>query len=203
MSVSRREFVLASGAVLLAPGVLGSAQESVQPIVETIRNASTEGQAAVVEALRSLTTNPGALLRNLGEPSRGGIQVLYNDAQLTILNIVWAPLMVLRPHDHNMWASIGVYTGREDNIYWERTTDGIKAKRAGSFGVGEVGSMGPDGVHSVVNPIDKLTAAIHVYGGDFFAPGRTSWAGENHEPQPFNQEGLKKHFEASNARFGL
>ena len=63
--------------------------------------------------------------------------------------------------------------------------------------------MGSEGVHSVVNPIPKLTAAIHVYGGDFFAPGRTSWAGEDHEPLEFDQAGLLEHFERSNARFDL
>jgi predicted metal-dependent enzyme (double-stranded beta helix superfamily) len=28
--------------------------------------------------------------------------------------------MTIMPHDHRMWAVIGVYTGREDNIFWRR-----------------------------------------------------------------------------------
>ena len=27
------------------------------------------------------------------------------------------------PHDHRMWAVIGVYTGREDNIFWRHVPD--------------------------------------------------------------------------------
>jgi predicted metal-dependent enzyme (double-stranded beta helix superfamily) len=32
-------------------------------------------------------------------------------------NVVWAPKMTIMPHNHCMWAVIGVYTGREDNIF--------------------------------------------------------------------------------------
>jgi predicted metal-dependent enzyme (double-stranded beta helix superfamily) len=28
------------------------------------------------------------------------------------------------PHNHQMWAVIGVYTGREDNIFWRRIPGG-------------------------------------------------------------------------------
>ena len=35
--------------------------------------------------------------------------------------------------------------------------------------------LGSDIIHSVINPIDKLTGAIHIYGGDFFAAERSEW----------------------------
>jgi predicted metal-dependent enzyme (double-stranded beta helix superfamily) len=28
--------------------------------------------------------------------------------------------MSVMPHNHEMWAVIGIYTGREDNILWRR-----------------------------------------------------------------------------------
>ncbi len=203
MTISRREFLALTGAVALGGGAFGSSEEKVFPIVDFLKSASADGQPGIEDALKSLTSSPKDLLVRLGEPSRGGLNVLYTDSQITILNIVWAPLMVLRPHDHNMWATIGVYEGREDNIFWKREGDLIIPTGAGSYGVGDVTSLAGDAVHSVVNPIPKLTAALHVYGGDFFAPGRTSWAGENHEPEKFNQKGLKNHFENSNRRFNL
>ena len=203
MPLSRRDFLAVTGAITLGPGVFGSSDEKIMPIVETLRRASNDGQAGIAEELKRLTSTPKRLLSILGEPTRGGLNVLYTDSQITILNIVWAPLMVLRPHDHNMWATIGVYGGREDNIFWKREGNLIKPTGAGSFGVGDVTSLASDAVHSVVNPIPKLTAALHVYGGDFFAPGRTSWAGENQAAEPFSQKGLKNHFEKSNKRFDL
>ena len=71
--------------------------------------------------------SPPASLAGLGEPRVAGLNVLYRADDLTILNVVWAPLMLLLPHNHNMWASIGIYTGREDNIIWEQHRSAVKA----------------------------------------------------------------------------
>jgi predicted metal-dependent enzyme (double-stranded beta helix superfamily) len=60
---------------------------------------------------------PDAVLKGLGEPQSGGISKLYHGDDLTIINVVWSPFMTVLPHNHEMWAVIGVYTGREDNIF--------------------------------------------------------------------------------------
>ena len=39
--------------------------------------------------------------------------------------------------------------------------------------------LGRDAIHSVTNPIRRLTGAIHIYGGDFFKPGRSEWDAES------------------------
>jgi predicted metal-dependent enzyme (double-stranded beta helix superfamily) len=204
MNLSRRKVLAATAAAAVAgPTAFGSTDDEVEKLVSRIRDAYADGQPGVEEMLRELASQPARIVDALGEPAKGGIRSLYNDPDITILNIVWAPLMVLRPHDHNMWASIGVYGGREDNVYWQRTGNTVEAIGAKSLGRGDVGSLGEDGVHSVINPIQKLTAAIHVYGGDFFAPGRSQWMGEELEKAPFSQTGLVKHFMESNERFQL
>ena len=56
-----------------------------------------------------------------GTPARAGrarAAAVSND--LTVLKVVWAPGMVLGPHDHRMWAAIGVYSGGEDNRFFRR-----------------------------------------------------------------------------------
>ncbi len=35
--------------------------------------------------------------------------------------------------------------------------------------------LGSDFIHSLVNPIDRLSAAIHVYGDDYFNTNRKEW----------------------------
>jgi len=35
--------------------------------------------------------------------------------------------------------------------------------------------LGRDIIHTVTNPLPRLTGAIHVYGGDFFAVSRSEW----------------------------
>lgn len=32
------------------------------------------------------------------------------------------------PHNHRMWAVIGIYTGREDNIFWRRVTGNVDGR---------------------------------------------------------------------------
>src|SRR5690242_7153480 len=75
----------------------------------------------VRDAVRRAVTAPDTLMRAIGEPRRAGIQTLHRSGELTILNVVWGPSMTIRPHNHRIWAVIGVYTGAEDNIFWRRT----------------------------------------------------------------------------------
>jgi len=93
--------------------------------------------------------------------------------------VVWAPMMTIMPHNHSMWAVIGIYTGREDNIFWRRLLGSprrVEAAGAKALCERDAAPLGRDIIHSVTNPILRLTGAIHVYGGDFFDPThRNEW----------------------------
>ncbi len=106
------------------------------------------------------------------------------------------------PHNHKMWAVIGIYTGREDNIFWRRlpdATDGrIEAAGAKALSERDAVPLGHDIIHSVLNPINRLTGAIHVYGGDFFAIPRSEWEPERLVEQPFDIDRTRALFEESN-----
>src|SRR5215831_11552338 len=52
-------------------------------------------QPAVREVVARAVSEPSSVIRALGEPTRGGIYVLYQSTELTVLNLVWAPLMTL------------------------------------------------------------------------------------------------------------
>jgi hypothetical protein len=54
----------------------------------------------------------------------------------------------------------------------------IEAVSARSLVTGDVCELPVDIIHSVTNPLGKLTAGIHIYGGDFFASGMSHWNGE-------------------------
>ena len=81
-------------------------------------------------------------MAELGEPEHAGITPLYRSDELTILNFAWAPCMSLMPHNHQMYAVIGIYSGREDNVFWRRTDVGIEAAGAKSLGCGDVATLG-------------------------------------------------------------
>jgi predicted metal-dependent enzyme (double-stranded beta helix superfamily) len=211
--ITRRKVLLGAGSLAVAAHAFGSESPAAAPqsgkfdvpaFVDGCRrtNDGTPGaQAAVREVLARALADPAAVLAGVGEPQKGGLQALHRSADLTILNIVWAPWMQLLPHDHNMWALIGIYTGREDNIFWERRESRVAATHAAALGRGEVIALPSDVIHSVANPIGKLTGAIHIYGGDFFAPGRTEWEPESLAPRPWSIQGAVRRFEESNERF--
>ena len=76
-----------------------------------------------------------------------------------------------------------VYTGREDNIFWRRLPDGkVEAAGARALCERDAEPLGHNIIHSVTNPISRLTGAIHVYGGDFFAAERSEWDPETLSP---------------------
>jgi len=164
-------------------------------------NDSAPGKA-VREIVARAVADPAALLNVLGVPERGGINRIHVSDELTILNVIWAPRMTLKPHNHNMWAVIGVYGGREDNIFWRRVEDDpagrIEAAGAKSIGRCDVRPLGEDIIHSVTNPTSKLTGAIHVYGGDFFAVHRSEWEPESLAERPYDLEGNMQLFEDAN-----
>ena len=170
-------------------------------------NGESESHHAVREVVTRAVERPGAVVDAMGEPTRAGFERLYVSDELTILNVVWAPRMTLMPHNHNMWAVIGVHSGREDNIFWRRRAGApaglIEAAGAKSIGRGEVRPLGETIIHSVTNPTPRFTAAVHVYGGNFFEVERSQWDPESLEEQPYDFATNEEVFEEANARLGI
>jgi predicted metal-dependent enzyme (double-stranded beta helix superfamily) len=164
--------------------------------------ASGGGQREIRALLEEAISDRRRVIAELGEPKRAGIEVMHRSKNVTILNLVWGPHMTATPHNHHMWATIGMYAGREDNIYWRVLPDGakwpIEAAGASSFMPGDVGTLGPDIIHSVTNPLGKLTAALHVYGGDFLKQKREQWDEETLACRPFDTDVARRAFEESN-----
>jgi predicted metal-dependent enzyme (double-stranded beta helix superfamily) len=167
--------------------------------------AADPSHKAAREVLARANADPAAILAALGEPTRAGVVPIYKSPSLTILNVVWGKRMTIMPHNHTMWAVIGVYTGREDNIFWRRVPgapDGlIEAAGATSLGERSTEPLGPDVIHSVTNPLGRLTAAIHVYGGDFYGavPKRSDWDPETLCEVGYDVALHRRMFEEANA----
>jgi predicted metal-dependent enzyme (double-stranded beta helix superfamily) len=164
--------------------------------------AADKSHRHVREVVARAVSDPASVLRSLGEPRCAGLHRLYQSRDLTILNVVWAPMMTVVPHNHQMWAVIGIYTGREDNIFWRRLPgpDGkVEAAGAKALCERDVEPLGRDIIHSVTNPIPRFTGAIHVYGGDFFCPAhRSEWDAETLIEQPWDVERAVQRFKEAN-----
>ena len=164
--------------------------------------ARADGALAVRELVAEAVSDPAALAAVLGEPEHAGIQALHRAANLTVLHFTWAPWMSLKPHNHTMWSVVGIFSGREDNVFWRRTRDGIEAHGARTLGPGETTMLGTEAIHSVVNPIGKRSRAIHVYGGDFFAPQRprSEWDHESLAERPWDMDATRRLFAEAELR---
>jgi predicted metal-dependent enzyme (double-stranded beta helix superfamily) len=170
-------------------------------------HAADRSSKTISEVIKRAVSNPNGLLRSLGEPDRAGIREIYRSPDLSILNVVWAPRMMVMPHNHHMWAVIGVYGGREDNIFWRRIAEAgegqLEAAGARSIAAKDIQPLGDDIIHSVTNPTSKFTAAIHVYGGDFFAAHRSEWDPDTLSEQPSDGNRARQIFEEANRRYAV
>ena len=171
-------------------------------VADCRQTAATGGAAGVLEIVSRAVSAPGEILGALGEPRRAGVNVLCRSPELTVFNLIWGPQMCQLPHDHRMWAVIGIYTGREDNIFWRRPRNDpngrIEAAGAKALSEREAVPLGPDIIHSVINPVSRLTGAIHVYGGDFFSATHSQWDPERLLEEPYDVKRLLSLFEESN-----
>ncbi|HSG89311.1 MAG TPA: twin-arginine translocation signal domain-containing protein [Pseudomonadales bacterium] len=216
--LSRRGFIKATAAMagpLLLPSIaLATADQkagAVKPKVDLDHfvqdcidaNGEADSQAAVLEVLARAVHDPHSMLRALGEPQRAGISVIHRSPTLTIFNAAWTPRMNLMPHDHLMWANIGIYTGREDNIFWHRGEGRIEAVEAKALFEGDAAPLMADAIHSVTNPLLRYTGGIHIYGGDFFATTRSEWDPESMDERPSDGDSIRRMFERENERLGI
>ena len=164
-------------------------------------NRESDGLGAVREVLASAVSDHRAVLAALGEPQAAGLDVLLSSPSLTIFAATWTPQMNLLPHDHQMWALIGIYTGREDNILWQDSEHGIEACGANCLFEGDVATLEKDAIHSVTNPLPRFTGGIHIYGGDFFATERRQWDPETLTEEPSDGDVIRALFERENERY--
>ena len=173
-----------------------------ESFIEACRTAMKEHdpQAAIQELVARTVSEPGRVITALGEPSRAGVNTLYRSQDLTILNLCWGPHLEFKPHDHRMWAVIGVYAGREQNFFYRRSGQSLTRHGMREMNARDTSALGADAIHAVTNPLDQVTAAIHVYGGDFFGTPRSEWDPKTFVEQPYDTAATLRIFEESNAR---
>jgi predicted metal-dependent enzyme (double-stranded beta helix superfamily) len=156
---------------------------------------------AVRELLERAVAQPGEVEEAVGTPTMGGVTTLHHTPELTVLNVVWAPGMAIYPHDHRMWAVIGLYGGREDNTFYRRTAEGLLAAGGKELLTRDATLLGKDIVHAVANPLRTFTGAIHVYGGDFFATPRSEWSQGLRTELPYDVSRTRQAFAEANERW--
>jgi predicted metal-dependent enzyme (double-stranded beta helix superfamily) len=179
---------------------------AVEDIIARCQRALTEHTPAlavrdVLDELVADGAAQSALGDALGPVELGGITALYNGDDLTILRVAWTPGMALNPHEHRMWAVIGMYGGQEDNAFYRRAPQGLEPSGGKELPAGDVLVLGDDVIHSVANTRRDFAVAVHVYGGDFFAVERSELDFETFEERPRDFARTRRLFDDANARW--
>jgi predicted metal-dependent enzyme (double-stranded beta helix superfamily) len=138
----------------------------------------SDAPAAVREVVEAAVLDgssiDAALGTSLGEPDN-----LFSSDSLTVQRIRWPRGIRTWPHDHRMWAVIGVYAGYEQNRFYERSPERLLERAARTVTERDVLVLDADAIHSVETP--HLSVGLHVYGGDILNAERSAWGPDGRE----------------------
>ncbi len=152
-------------------------------VTEFVKACQGKAPGAVKELLTNALRNPTAVAKALAEFGAGtdvnkgamGDMLIHRAPDLTILKAAVPPKFKSPPHNHLMWAVIGVYDGQENNYFYRRIENGLEAASRKQVYQSNVLALGPEVIHAIENPLDRTLFAIHVYGGDLPAAPRRMW----------------------------
>jgi predicted metal-dependent enzyme (double-stranded beta helix superfamily) len=160
--------------------------------------SETEPRTAVKQVVERAVSTPEEIAAAL-PAERAGVIPLYAADDLSVLHVVWAPGMRFGPHNHLMWAAIGMYGGQEDNAFYRRMGTGLAESGGRQLRTSDVLLLGADTIHAVTNPLRTFAGAIHVYGGDITTrAGRSEWDEEQGVELPYDFERTRRYFEEAN-----
>jgi predicted metal-dependent enzyme (double-stranded beta helix superfamily) len=183
-------------------GTVFDLDELLHALVTATRDEETAVTAAQ-EHLERVMASPVEVADAVA-PRDGGLRLLHHQPDLTVINVAWAPRMELMPHDHRMWALIAIYAGTEDNRFFRRGAHGALVESGGRrLDPGDVARLGASTIHAVSNPTDRLTGAIHVYGGDFVRQPRSQWGPGDMVERPYDMDDVNRQFRDANRAAGL
>ena len=111
---------------------------------------------------------------------------LFRSSELFVLNAAVYPHLKSPPHDHRVWAVIGIYEGQENNTFYRRSSEGLEEINRREIRAGEAILLGPEVIHAIENPLGSSTLGLHVYGGDILAATRSMWHPRTGEELPYD-----------------
>ena len=141
--------------------------DPIEHVREAVLEALSEGRAAI-DAVLGTTFRPEA-------------DTLYSSPVLSVQRILWPPGFAGRPHEHRMWAVVGVYRGEERNRFFDRSPTGLEESGGYALSEGQVLVLDAAAIHAVENAGHDWTAGLHVYGGDIVGAPRNAWGPDGRE----------------------
>ncbi len=135
---------------------------------------------AVKQLMHSILADPLALTTALDEKLpdlhlNADYAFLHRSEDLTILRVIMPAGLQSPPHNHLVWAVIGVYKGQEDNTFYRRKNGAIVEANRRECRIGEVIALPSDTIHRIANPLSDRSCSLQIYGGNLGNPARSLW----------------------------
>lgn len=133
-----------------------------------------------------------------GDAEQGfGVYLLHEEPnhRLAVFAVSWLPGGGAAPHNHLTWSVVAGVDGVERNTFWRRLDDGSRSgyaeiRRQGDklFGPGDVVTLMPDAIHSVVNETSVVTVSLHTYGMHLNYTGRLEFDPDRNTAGPVTRK---------------
>ena len=130
-------------------------------------SALRENPASAVKAvLQSALHDPVQFKQTMPTFEQNDV-ILFEDDSVSIWHCRFDPGHTVPPHDHQMTAIIGVYSGVERNLFFEHDAEsGLAELGERELHAGQVLQIAGKAIHAVACPSDEPCLGIHVYLGN-------------------------------------
>ncbi|MFY9241089.1 MAG: hypothetical protein WAO78_19845 [Roseovarius sp.] len=164
-------------------------------LVANLRTAATgdNPRVAVKALLEQAVANPEVMQAAMPKFAENDV-ILHEDDTVSIWHCRFMPGQTVPAHDHQMLATIGVYSGAERNDFYEADpeTGGIRKSSEVVLSAGNVLQIGPSAIHAVGCASETPCMGIHVYLGALTQIDRSLFDTEKGEKLPFSDENYQR-----------
>ena len=163
---------------------------SLTGFVQSARSAAAETRpVAAVRTLMSQTfADPQGIAKAVGS-SISEDEILYEDDEVSVYWVRFAPHELVPPHNHRMHAFLGVYEGTEVNLLYRQVEPGqLKLSKTRVLKPGDTMAIGGDGIHAVHTEYSMPSLGLHVYLGRLSTVSRELFDTETGRSIPFTDE---------------
>lgn len=172
---------------------------SIDQFITDCREAAVGENAfeATSEIMRQAVNDPAAVraaisppaeLTYVGDMAIGFDKILFEDATVTVFLVDTEPGHLQPPHDHQMYALIGVYEGVERNRFFARENGGLKPAGEQNIEAGKVLRIHPSTIHAISASGSESCRALHVYLGGLSSIDRSLFDPQSGKEEPMTSD---------------
>jgi predicted metal-dependent enzyme (double-stranded beta helix superfamily) len=116
-------------------------------------------------------------------------ECLYEDDEVSVYTVRFAPHELVPPHNHRIHAFLGVYEGTEVNLLYRQVESGqLKLAKTRVLNPGDTMAIGGGGIHAVHTENSMPSLGLHIYLGRLSTVSRELFDTETGQSMPFTDE---------------